>query len=110
MSVAFQFRAHQVALVVQLGPDGAQSTYRGAGTLTEVLGAYCKLDPPEGGWKLVIVDSGSTNSKRNSSHCWPRPATSGGAGSPITGPPLDQHYESLPRGMRSLFEELGIAA
>jgi L-malate glycosyltransferase len=29
--------------------------------LPEVLNGYCALEPPEGGWKLVIVDNGSTD-------------------------------------------------
>jgi glycosyltransferase involved in cell wall biosynthesis len=37
------------------------ATYNGAKTLPEVLSAYCALDPPVGGWKLVIVDNGSTD-------------------------------------------------
>jgi L-malate glycosyltransferase len=37
------------------------ATYNGANTLPEVLNAYCALEPPDGGWKLVIVDNGSTD-------------------------------------------------
>jgi L-malate glycosyltransferase len=37
------------------------ATYNGAKTLPEVLNAYCALEPPDGGWKLVIVDNGSTD-------------------------------------------------
>ncbi len=37
------------------------ATHNGAKTLFEVLTAYCKLDSPDGGWKLVIVDNGSTD-------------------------------------------------
>ena len=37
------------------------ATYNGAKTLPEVLSAYCALEPPDGGWKLVIVDNGSTD-------------------------------------------------
>jgi len=37
------------------------ATHNGARTLPEVLDAYCKLDSPDGGWKLVIVDNGSTD-------------------------------------------------
>ncbi len=40
------------------------ATHNGAKTLQGVLDAYCKLDPPEGGWKLVIVDNGSTDCTR----------------------------------------------
>ena len=37
------------------------ATYNGAKTLPTVLDAYCKLDLPNGEWKLVIVDNGSTD-------------------------------------------------
>jgi glycosyltransferase involved in cell wall biosynthesis len=37
------------------------ATYNGAKTLPEVLRAYCTLEAPTGGWKLVIVDNGSTD-------------------------------------------------
>jgi glycosyltransferase involved in cell wall biosynthesis len=37
------------------------ATYNGAKTLPGVLNAYCALEPPDGGWKLVIVDNGSTD-------------------------------------------------
>jgi glycosyltransferase involved in cell wall biosynthesis len=37
------------------------TTYNRAKTLPEVLGAYCALEPPAGGWKVVIVDNGSTD-------------------------------------------------
>lgn len=37
------------------------ATYNGAKTLPEVLRAYCALEPPDGGWKLVVVDNGSTD-------------------------------------------------
>jgi glycosyltransferase involved in cell wall biosynthesis len=37
------------------------ATYNGAKTLPEVLKAYCAVEPPDGGWKLVIVDNGSTD-------------------------------------------------
>jgi glycosyltransferase involved in cell wall biosynthesis len=40
------------------------ATYNGASTLPEVLDAYCKLDSPDGGWKLVVVDNGSTDSTK----------------------------------------------
>jgi glycosyltransferase involved in cell wall biosynthesis len=40
------------------------ATYNGARTLPEVLNAYCKLDPPDGGWNLIIVDNGSTDSTK----------------------------------------------
>lgn len=35
------------------------TTYNGAPTLPEVLTAYGELEPPPGGWKLVVVDNGS---------------------------------------------------
>jgi glycosyltransferase involved in cell wall biosynthesis len=37
------------------------ATYNGARTLSEVLSTYCALEHPDGGWKLVIVDNGSTD-------------------------------------------------
>jgi len=37
------------------------ATYNGARTLPYVLNAYCQLESPEGGWKLAIVDNGSTD-------------------------------------------------
>jgi glycosyltransferase involved in cell wall biosynthesis len=37
------------------------ASYNGAKTLADVLNAYCALEPPDGGWKLVIVDNGSTD-------------------------------------------------
>lgn len=37
------------------------ATHNGARTLPEVLSTFCNLDPPEGGWKLVIVDNGSVD-------------------------------------------------
>jgi glycosyltransferase involved in cell wall biosynthesis len=40
------------------------ATYNGARTLPKVLDAYCKLDSPEGGWKLIIVDNGSTDNTK----------------------------------------------
>ena len=40
------------------------ATYQGAGTLPEVLKAYCKLDSPNDGWNLIIVDNGSTDSTK----------------------------------------------
>ena len=35
------------------------ATYNGAGTLPEVLQAYMALQPPPGGWRLLIADNGS---------------------------------------------------
>lgn len=37
-------------------------THNGADTLPEVLAAYRKVGQPSGGWKLIIVDNGSTDS------------------------------------------------
>jgi L-malate glycosyltransferase len=37
------------------------ATYNGGKTLPRVLSAYRKLDMPEEGWKLVIVDNGSND-------------------------------------------------
>jgi L-malate glycosyltransferase len=39
-------------------------THNGAKTLPEVLTAFCQLDCPEGGWKLVVVDNRSTDRTR----------------------------------------------
>src|SRR6266852_6340317 len=46
------------------------ATYNGAGTLPEVLTAYCKLKSPDGGWKLLIVDNGSTDSTKEIIACF----------------------------------------
>ena len=35
--------------------------FNGAETIAGTLGALTRLEPPEGGWKLVIVDNGSTD-------------------------------------------------
>jgi L-malate glycosyltransferase len=40
------------------------ATRNGARTLPEVLTAYCTLETPSGGWKLVIVDNGSTDTTK----------------------------------------------
>jgi glycosyltransferase involved in cell wall biosynthesis len=37
------------------------ATYNGAGTLRRVLEAHTRLQPPDGGWQLVAVDNGSTD-------------------------------------------------
>jgi glycosyltransferase involved in cell wall biosynthesis len=37
------------------------ATYNGSSTLSTVLDSYCSLESPAGGWKLVIVDNGSTD-------------------------------------------------
>jgi glycosyltransferase involved in cell wall biosynthesis len=38
------------------------ATYNRASTLAEVLRSYVDLEQPEGGWKLVVVDNGGTDS------------------------------------------------
>lgn len=38
------------------------ATYNGGGTLRRVLEAHARLQPPVGGWQLVAVDNGSTDS------------------------------------------------
>jgi glycosyltransferase involved in cell wall biosynthesis len=40
------------------------ATHNGARTLPEVLNAFGKLESPDGGWKLIIVDNGSTDSTK----------------------------------------------
>jgi L-malate glycosyltransferase len=40
------------------------ATYNGAATLPYVLKEYSNLESPAGGWKLVIVDNGSTDHTR----------------------------------------------
>ena len=40
------------------------ATHNGAGILPKALDAFCKLDSPNGGWQLVIVDNGSTDRTR----------------------------------------------
>ncbi len=37
------------------------ATRNGAATLPRVLTAYTRLRPPEGGWRLVVIDNGSTD-------------------------------------------------
>jgi glycosyltransferase involved in cell wall biosynthesis len=44
------------------------ATYNGAKTLPRVLIAYCQLQTPVGGWKLVIVDNGSTDATKEIIH------------------------------------------
>jgi GT2 family glycosyltransferase len=41
------------------------ATHNGARTLGEVLDAYCRLDSPNGDWKLIIVDNGSTDNSKD---------------------------------------------
>jgi len=40
------------------------TTHDGAGTLPRVLDAYCGLQEPSGGWKLLVVDNASTDATR----------------------------------------------
>jgi glycosyltransferase involved in cell wall biosynthesis len=40
------------------------ATYNGSGTLPVVLEAYRQLQKPVGGWKVVVVDNGSTDNSR----------------------------------------------
>ncbi len=40
----------------------------GANTLPKVLNAFCQLRTPAGGWKLVIVDNGSTDPTKDIIH------------------------------------------
>jgi glycosyltransferase involved in cell wall biosynthesis len=40
------------------------ATRNGAGTLRTVLEAYAGLETPHGGWKLIIVDNGSSDASR----------------------------------------------
>jgi len=40
------------------------ATRNGARTLPGVLDAYCRMKAPEGGWKLIVVDNGSTDRSR----------------------------------------------
>lgn len=40
------------------------ATRNGMRTLPDVLGAYCQLETPEGGWKLIVVDNASTDRSR----------------------------------------------
>ena len=40
------------------------ATRNGMRTLSAVLGAYCQLEIPTGGWKLIVVDNASTDRSR----------------------------------------------
>ena len=40
------------------------ATYNGAGRLVDVLNSFCKLDEPNGGWQLIIVDNGSADNTK----------------------------------------------
>jgi glycosyltransferase involved in cell wall biosynthesis len=44
------------------------ATYNGAKTLPEALSAYCQVQAPRGGWKLVIVDNGSADATKEIIH------------------------------------------
>ena len=46
------------------------ATYNGEDTLPAVLEAYAKLKPPDGDWKLVIVDNGSADSTKQIIHAF----------------------------------------
>jgi glycosyltransferase involved in cell wall biosynthesis len=37
------------------------ASFNGAATLPAVLDAYCALQPPAGGWQLLVIDNGSTD-------------------------------------------------
>jgi L-malate glycosyltransferase len=41
------------------------ATRNGADTLPDVLGAYCRLETPAGGWDVVIVDNASSDATRD---------------------------------------------
>jgi glycosyltransferase involved in cell wall biosynthesis len=40
------------------------ATYNGANTLPDVLHLFRSLEPPDGGWKIVLVDNGSRDATR----------------------------------------------
>jgi glycosyltransferase involved in cell wall biosynthesis len=40
------------------------ATHNGERTLPRVLEAYCRLHPPQGGWRLLVVDNASTDATR----------------------------------------------
>lgn len=44
------------------------ATHNGARTLPLVLDAYCRLEQPRGGWRVVVVDNGSSDSTREIVH------------------------------------------
>ena len=37
------------------------ATYNGAQTLPDVLEAFCQLEEPPGGWRMVVIDNGSVD-------------------------------------------------
>jgi len=41
------------------------ATYNGAQTLPDVLDAFCQLEEPAGGWKMLVVDNASTDETQN---------------------------------------------
>ncbi|HEV7596302.1 MAG TPA: glycosyltransferase [Gemmatimonadaceae bacterium] len=53
------------------------ATHNGACTLPAVLAAYCRLEIPSGGWKLIVVDNASADATREivSSFCDRLPIT-----------------------------------
>jgi glycosyltransferase involved in cell wall biosynthesis len=46
------------------------TTYNGARTLPSVLAALCDAERPRGGWKLLVVDNGSTDETRDIAHSY----------------------------------------
>jgi glycosyltransferase involved in cell wall biosynthesis len=46
------------------------ATRNGVRTLPEVLQQYCRLETPRGGWKLVVIDNGSTDETRTVIHSY----------------------------------------
>ena len=77
------------------------ATHNGAQTLTEVLDAYCKLESPKGGWKLILVDNGSTDST-------PEIVSSFGRRLPLTciSEPMRGKNIALNTGLRSVTGDL----
>jgi glycosyltransferase involved in cell wall biosynthesis len=51
------------------------ATHNGAQTLPHALKEYCNLEPPKGGWKLIIIDNASTDETKeivaSYEHCLP---------------------------------------
>ncbi|MBN1219955.1 MAG: glycosyltransferase family 2 protein [Anaerolineae bacterium] len=77
------------------------ATYNGAVTLSETLEAFCQLEEPVGGWKLVIVDNGSTDHTQEiiQSYCERLPVT-------ILYEPLRGKNIALNRGLNSVSGDL----